>query len=358
MPSRDYEIEGLRQLIEQEFANNRPALEALRSNADLLDIELRQMPAGTSPAIAIDCLKSQSWFGGAMRPHAAEPPASGFFRRRQPQPPPQTQEWDGPSTVPTFFPLSDNRYREAISLNDAGRRHLEQGEDAAALTAFSRALTLFEDLGVKEGQAHVMRHLGLLAIARDPGSFDEPWGWFSRSLSLAEDCDMGELAIWNLFEMGSIWMSSPHRAGAGQYLERALNFARELRSPTLLTRHILPQMLVWLGMLENDERRPTQAQPLFEEAIALLGALRGRESHIPGLDVGEGEITASIGLGNAYLGQGWTERAVKTLLRARALADESSSVQAAEVRRALDFVRSRIGEQDWARLDGDTLRAR
>jgi hypothetical protein len=82
--------------------------------------------------------------------------------------------------------MNVNRLSEATSLNAIGRVHLEQGQDAAAEEAFSRSLTLFQALGVKEEQAYVMYNRGLLHLAQDPSNSSEPWKWFSQSLALAE----------------------------------------------------------------------------------------------------------------------------------------------------------------------------
>jgi len=59
---QEQEAIALRQLVEQTYANNPQVLEALRTNADALDLELRSLPAGSSPSVAIDHLKSQQWF--------------------------------------------------------------------------------------------------------------------------------------------------------------------------------------------------------------------------------------------------------------------------------------------------------
>ena len=47
---RDQEAIALRQLIEQTYAQDPRVLEALRANADALDLELRGLPPGTQPA--------------------------------------------------------------------------------------------------------------------------------------------------------------------------------------------------------------------------------------------------------------------------------------------------------------------
>jgi len=65
---RDQEIVALRQLIEQTYANNPEVLNALRANADALDSQLRQLPARTSPAVAIDHLTTHQWFREAEKP--------------------------------------------------------------------------------------------------------------------------------------------------------------------------------------------------------------------------------------------------------------------------------------------------
>jgi hypothetical protein len=64
---REQEIIALRQHIEQTFSNNPSVLSALRDNADALDFELRQLPSGTSPGVAIDYLSTQQWFREAIQ---------------------------------------------------------------------------------------------------------------------------------------------------------------------------------------------------------------------------------------------------------------------------------------------------
>jgi hypothetical protein len=59
---RDQEVIALRQLIEQTYANQPAIQDALRRNADELDLQLRQLPSGTSPAGAIEYLSTQQWF--------------------------------------------------------------------------------------------------------------------------------------------------------------------------------------------------------------------------------------------------------------------------------------------------------
>jgi len=59
---RDQEVIALRQLIEQTYANQPDIQDALRRNADELDLQLRQLPSGTSPTVAIEYLSTQQWF--------------------------------------------------------------------------------------------------------------------------------------------------------------------------------------------------------------------------------------------------------------------------------------------------------
>jgi hypothetical protein len=59
---RDQEVIALRQLIEQTYANQPAIQDALRRNADELDLQLRQLPSGTSPAGVIEYLSTQQWF--------------------------------------------------------------------------------------------------------------------------------------------------------------------------------------------------------------------------------------------------------------------------------------------------------
>jgi hypothetical protein len=47
---RDQEVIALRQLIEQTYANHPAIQDALRRNADEFDLQLGQLPSGTSPA--------------------------------------------------------------------------------------------------------------------------------------------------------------------------------------------------------------------------------------------------------------------------------------------------------------------
>lgn len=87
---QEQEVIALRQLIEQTYANNSWVLEALRANADALDLELRSLPNGSSPSVAIDHLKSQQWFR-----EAESAPFSDFAAVQ-----PRESEWVRPSSQP------------------------------------------------------------------------------------------------------------------------------------------------------------------------------------------------------------------------------------------------------------------
>jgi tetratricopeptide (TPR) repeat protein len=157
---------------------------------------------------------------------------------------------------------------------------------------------------------------------------------------------------WNLFEMGSLWFASPQRSGAKQYLDRALGLVRQLKAPTIVTQHELPQILVWLGILANDDGDPKGAQRQFEEALRLLGspALRETEGQISGLRLVESEISAQIGLGVSYAKQRVHERAILYFVGACELADQNRSRQAGEARRMLGVFRSEVQGEEWTRL--------
>ena len=66
MFKKDQEVLALRQSLEETYANNPQMRDALRANADSLDSELRNLPTGINLLVAIDHLRSQSWFGNAL----------------------------------------------------------------------------------------------------------------------------------------------------------------------------------------------------------------------------------------------------------------------------------------------------
>ena len=76
MFKKEQEVMELRQRIEETYANNPRMRDALRANADALDLELRNLPWGTDTSVAIDHLRTQSWFGNALS-EPFEPLASG-----------------------------------------------------------------------------------------------------------------------------------------------------------------------------------------------------------------------------------------------------------------------------------------
>jgi hypothetical protein len=76
MDKKEQEAMELRQRLEETYANNPRMLDALRANADALDSELRNLPSGADTSIAIDILRTQSWFGNALS-EPFEPFASG-----------------------------------------------------------------------------------------------------------------------------------------------------------------------------------------------------------------------------------------------------------------------------------------
>ena len=81
MLKKQQEVLALRQRLEETYANNPQMRDALRANADALDSELMNLPSGTDPSVAIDHLRTQSWFGNALA-EPFEPFASGA--RQQP----------------------------------------------------------------------------------------------------------------------------------------------------------------------------------------------------------------------------------------------------------------------------------
>jgi hypothetical protein len=109
---RDQEVVELRQHIEQTYANNPAVLDALRSNADALDLELRGLPPGTPPVAAIEHLGTKNWFReateaatseGARRPadppHEQTPDAAGYGQPTHPE-----------VTLHGAAPLNNKRY--------------------------------------------------------------------------------------------------------------------------------------------------------------------------------------------------------------------------------------------------------
>ncbi len=57
---------ALRQSLEETYANNPRMRDALRTNTDALDFELSNLPSGIDTTVAIDHLRTQSWFGNAL----------------------------------------------------------------------------------------------------------------------------------------------------------------------------------------------------------------------------------------------------------------------------------------------------
>jgi hypothetical protein len=66
MFKKEQEAMALRQRLEETYANNPRMRDALRANADALDLELRNLPSGIDTSVAIDHLRTQSWFGDAL----------------------------------------------------------------------------------------------------------------------------------------------------------------------------------------------------------------------------------------------------------------------------------------------------
>jgi hypothetical protein len=66
MTKKEQQAMELRQRLEETYANDPRMRDALQANADALDLELRNLPLGTDTSVAIDHLRTQSWFGNAL----------------------------------------------------------------------------------------------------------------------------------------------------------------------------------------------------------------------------------------------------------------------------------------------------
>lgn len=166
-----------------------------------------------------------------------------------------------------------DRIGEALALNLMGIVYEKLGDYRQALAAYDRALGIFQETGRRR---HVAILLNNIADACSfLGELDRALEHGLRSLQITREMglDMGEATV--LSTIGDIYLQKGDCSQALDCFGRALDLARRLGY-----RYIEMCALISLGKVHGALRRPDEAIPLLDQAVAIGSEIGARNELI------------------------------------------------------------------------------
>ncbi len=155
------------------------------------------------------------------------------------------------------------------TFHGAGILAFEQGEFAEARELHEQALTVWRNLGDREGVATSLNFLG--AASRMQGDFVQAYALFDESLIIAREVGDREIQALVLNNLGLAADVQGDYAQAQVYHEENLQIRRELGD-----RENACGTLNNLGILALEQGQSSRARTLFEESLAFMREIGNR----------------------------------------------------------------------------------
>jgi predicted ATPase/class 3 adenylate cyclase len=167
-----------------------------------------------------------------------------------------------------FRELGD-RQGIARSLNGIGLIATDQIDYVAARGLFEESLTIRRELGDRRGIAILLSNLGYVAWLQS--DFVAASALLEESLSISRKLGDRRGSAWSLINWGNVAYAQSHHAEARTLYEEGLSICREFGD-----RQGMAWALMGLGCVVSAENDPVAAWTLFEEGLSISRALGNR----------------------------------------------------------------------------------
>ncbi len=162
---------------------------------------------------------------------------------------------------------SGNKYMTIEALRGIAYISEQRGDLVRALELFQKSLLLTEIVKDKEQAAFVLRGIGCIYFRE--GKYEAALENYQRSLALLESINDERCAAWIRQDMADAYSSLGRHAEALSSAEQATETARRLALPDVLWR-----TRTTTGLVHRALKRTVEARQAFDEAIAVIEALR------------------------------------------------------------------------------------
>jgi CHAT domain-containing protein len=156
-----------------------------------------------------------------------------------------------------------------IALGDIGADYLDQGNYAMALEYLQKGLTILESTGDRTGTAPDLGNIG--NVYRLQGDFDRALEYYRKCLVLGEESGDKLVIGETLDNIGTVYFMRGDYTQALKFDGDAAEMARLVGARTLLWDALTEE-----GMAYRALNQPSRARRAFEEAIALIEAMRAQ----------------------------------------------------------------------------------